>query len=317
MTYRFRTEKIAEQQCTSCNGNSRVFVFGCRLHGACTEAKALWPEVNGRYRVCATCPDRDACVGTPSKAEWLLSNMRALRDGQPVERLERIGHDEFFRRYWSTATPVVFRVDVPAWTFAGLAERFGNRQVEVQAGRDADPLYEQRSHLHKVRMGFANFLNRVATETTNDIYMTANNTGANREALKELFAEVRPLPGIIDDPKQGFLWIGPTGAVTPSHFDLTCNILWQVLGKKRVLLVAPEWQPMMDNDFHVYSRVDLSKPNSGKPVPAEVIMEKGDVLFIPVGWFHWVQTLEPCIMLSHTNFSGHKNDFYKTFPHLK
>lgn len=323
MTYRFRGAKIGEQECPTCNrnpgGSTRVFVFSCRLHGSCTDVKPLWPEVDGRYRVCNQCPDRDACVSdlaAGGKACWLLANMRALRNGRHIERLDCCPEpDEFFRRWWETCTPVVFRTAVPDWTFDDIALRFGDREVEIQAGRSDDPLYERRKHEHKAKVQFGDFIRRVTTEITNDVYMTASETGHNRAALAELLAEAPSIPALIEDQKNEFLWISPAGAITPTHHDLDCILLVQVRGQKRVVMAAPEWSPLMQNRQHVFSDLDLTAGQLPDGLqPQEVIIGAGDALFLPVGWWHHVTTLEPSIMLSYTTFVGHKSEFYKNFP---
>lgn len=38
---RHRGEKLREEKCGTCPGNSRIFVFGCALLGECTVAKKL------------------------------------------------------------------------------------------------------------------------------------------------------------------------------------------------------------------------------------------------------------------------------------
>jgi len=43
------------------------------------------------------------------------------------------------------------------------------------------------------------------------------------------------------------------------------------------------------------------------------IINEGDVLFIPIGWWHKVQSLNPSISLSFTNFKA-KNDYNHTYP---
>jgi ribosomal protein L16 Arg81 hydroxylase len=45
------------------------------------------------------------------------------------------------------------------------------------------------------------------------------------------------------------------------------------------------------------------------PVP----LNPGDVLFIPIGWWHHVRALDVSMTLTHTNFRR-RNDYYTTFP---
>lgn len=75
--YRFRGKELMTQRCPSCRGNVEVKVFECKLHTYCSEAKPVWQENDGRYHVCAVCPDRGICTGEERDD---LNRMRRLLD---------------------------------------------------------------------------------------------------------------------------------------------------------------------------------------------------------------------------------------------
>ncbi len=91
-----------------------------------------------------------------------------------------------------------------------------------------------------------------------------------------------------------FFWMGPVGTVTPVHHDLTNNFMAQVIGRKLVKLISPAHLPLVYNDFHCYSAVDLNNIDYARyPLfkhvrIEEVVLEPGDLLFLPVGWWHHV-----------------------------
>src|SRR3546814_4026553 len=97
--------------------------------------------------------------------------------------------------------------------------------------------------------------------------------------------------------REGFLWIGPRGTITPWHHDLTNNLLVQFVGRKRVRLVASHDTPLMRNHRHCYSLwgTDDLPPGAataGKPPVLECTIGPGDALFLPVGWWHHVERSE-------------------------
>ena len=138
------------------------------------------------------------------------------------------------------------------WSLDYFAEKFGDREVEVQIGRDASGNYEVEREKFRRKMTFSEFIEKVRTAgVTNDFYITANNNSANKDALPELWDDIVQIPEYLDGSSRtnGFFWFGPAGTITPFHHDLTNNFMAQVIGRKRILL-APSWDmPLMRNLF--------------------------------------------------------------------
>jgi hypothetical protein len=256
-----------------------------------------------------------------AKRDWLLECRARLEGdlGRDVQRLDRPDPQAFFRDFWTTLRPVVLTGLVDHWTALqrwGLDHfrTLGDPQIEVQGARDADPDYEANSPAHKVRMGWQAWLDLLAGDpTTNDVYVTANNGSVNREALAPLWAEIGPIPGYLEKNRMGdgFFWMGPRGTITPWHHDLTQNFLLQVRGRKKVTLASPAETPRMRNHRHCFSRFGGTTDFSAvadPPATSEVILGPGEILFIPVGWWHHVEGLDQTIGMSFTNFVW-PNDF--------
>ncbi len=268
------------------------------------------------------------------KRDWLLATYRKLERMRPgsgeVERRHRPSRDEFFEHYYAANRPVILTGamdDWPAlwcWSLADFAERFGDREVEVQYGRTASNDYEIESKKFLRAMKFADYLAQVRDAgVTNDFYMTANNNSKNKQAMPELWDDVGRMPAYLngDDPLAGFLWVGPAGTITPFHHDLTNNLVAQVVGRKRVLIV-PSWDmPMMNNLRHVFSSIDgrtlapAPAPPPGAPQVIECVIGPGEALFLPIGCMHFVEALDVSISMSFTNFVFDNNfhAFYTTY----
>ena len=103
------------------------------------------------------------------------------------------------------------------------------------------------------------------------------------------------------------LWFGPAGTVTPLHCDNRNVLFAQVQGRKHVRLIAPQFLSALANDRACYSAVDLDAVDyerfpAMRDVPVhEAVVEPGEFLFIPIGWWHAVRSLDVSMSLSFTN----------------
>jgi hypothetical protein len=268
------------------------------------------------------------------KRDWLLATYRKLNRLDPhsltIERRHRLPRREFLEEYYSTNRPVIITGmmdDWPAmkkWNLDYFAQRFGDREVEVQFGRNAGDNYEIEREKYIKKLKFADYVNKVRTAgVTNDFYMTASNNSSNKATLAGLWDDIVQIPEYLDgrDPRNGFFWMGPAGTITPFHHDLTNNFMAQVIGRKRVKF-APSWDiPLMQNNFHVFCRVDgritppRPQPQLGEAQIIECILNPGEILFLPIGGLHWVEGIDITVTMSFTNFvfDNDFSSFYTTY----
>jgi len=268
-----------------------------------------------------------------AKLAWMLTTQQRLRALAPcsIPHKADITPASFLADHYAANLPVVLDSELTDWPALDrwrpdyLKRVVGTATVEVQSGRARDPDYERNMAAHRTAMPFNLFIDRITRrDAANDLYLTAYNSAANAAALAPLHGDLGFLDKLLDPAggtPRGMLWIGPAGTFTPLHHDLTNNLLLQIIGRKRVLLVAPADTPRLYNDHHVYSRVrDLSEPHIVRRFPAldgvqvhEVILEPGDSLFLPLGWWHQVTALDFSVSITHTNFRW-LNDFHESHP---
>ena len=117
-------------------------------------------------------------------------------------------------------------------------------------------------------------------------------------------------------------WIGPKGAFTGFHCDWSQNINISIKGKKLWYLVSPEYN---DNMYPLkkfergstLSPVDIRNldenkfPLFKKAKVMKVIVEEGDAIYIPKGWWHTTLSLTPTI-----NVSFHYWSLFNFFRYL-
>ncbi|MCA3254171.1 MAG: cupin-like domain-containing protein [Alphaproteobacteria bacterium] len=243
-----------------------------------------------------------------------------------IPRVADLSSDEFLEHFYAPSRPCVIEGALagwPAlerWTPAYLKARVGSPLVEFQGARNGDPRFELLKDKHKMRAPFDAFIDAIAEARSNDAYLTAYNSASNAAALAPLYEDLGDIPNVLT-PGGGMLWIGPEGTFTPLHFDLTNNLLAQITGRKRLVLVPPSESSKMAHHRHVFSEVhDLEDPAclARHPQAANVRhftveIGPGDLLYIPVGWWHQVRSLSFSTMLTYTNFLW-PNDVFGTYP---
>ncbi|HEY0062755.1 MAG TPA: cupin-like domain-containing protein [Telluria sp.] len=96
-------------------------------------------------------------------------------------------------------------------------------------------------------------------------------------------------------------WLGPSGTVTPLHCDFDDNIFAQIWGTKRIFLAPPHHDEFLypseanailfgspfDPEAPDYAQFPLARQAS----TIECIVNPGDMLYVPAGWYHQVRAL--------------------------
>lgn len=265
------------------------------------------------------------------KREWVLDIYRKLNQMRPhalhIDHKHQLTRQQFFNDYYFTNRPVIITgmlENWPArqhWSLDYFDQLLGEQIVEVQARRNQDEHYEINSQEHKETCKFSEFIHRVRTAGhSNDVYMTANNSGRNRLALRSLWRDI----GLIDEylehqsEQDGFFWLGPAGTRTPFHHDLTNNFMAQIIGRKRVKIIPACEVKNLYNHKHCYTHVeghsiDVDRFPAMKDTQVlECVLEPGELLFLPVGCWHYVEALDVSVTMSFTNFIV-DNDHYSDY----
>jgi lysine-specific demethylase 8 len=112
-----------------------------------------------------------------------------------------------------------------------------------------------------------------------------------------------------DRPTEVLVWVGPQGTCLDFHkdnhtpLDGNQNLLAQLYGSKRVVLVSPEYDdrmypaPQAEHDY-LRSQLRLDRPDPERfplfeGVPRyETVVRPGELLYIPAHWWHYVRSLE-------------------------
>ncbi|MEN3973492.1 DUF6065 family protein [Emcibacter sp. SYSU 3D8] len=270
-----------------------------------------------------------------AKREWLLETLERQRALAPaaagIPRRENLGADEFLEHYYAVNRPVILvgeMADWPAlarWTPDYLKAAVGAATVEYQGGRTGNARFEMEKDLHRREGPFDAFMDQITRVDGNDAYITAYNSARNREALAPLSGDMGTLDKFLTTERpaaEGMMWIGPAGTATSLHHDLTNNFIGQLVGRKRLQILPASEVGRLYNDRHVFSRIaDLEDPGLDAAhwprLPGahvyEVILEPGEILFMPLAWWHQVKALDFSVTVTWTNFRW-PNDGHASYP---
>jgi ribosomal protein L16 Arg81 hydroxylase len=234
-----------------------------------------------------------------------------IADDYRIEECDALSPDVFMRRHVAGRRPVVLRGALRRcdalsdWGIAGLREKAGSEivalkswnasQIQVTSARLDDYLDSLDHYETCLQRGmFAE-----APPYLHDIPLTS--------VLPTAAVDLSSFPPAFFPAWYGADWtsfaqmfLGPTGSVTPLHFDclLTHNLFFQVWGRKRfTVLPHEELDKCYPRDWR-WSRVNVEQPDLERfPLfrgarRAEVVVEPGDLLYMPPGALHHVRSLE-------------------------
>jgi hypothetical protein len=269
------------------------------------------------------------------RREWLLEAMERQRSlsqrASQIERREGLNGQAFLDEFYAPSRPVVLTGEMdgwPAltrWTAEYLKAAVGPAPVEYQQGRTQNAQFELEKELHRSQGAFTDFIDLISRPGAgNYSYMTAYNSAANAKALAPLCADLgffsKFLTHEADQPK-GMIWIGSEGLCTSLHHDLTNNFIAQVVGRKHFKLLPANQVGKLYNHVEAFSEIaDLDTVLDFRKFPRlmgarayDVILEPGEILFLPLAWWHQAKAIDFNVTLTYTNFIW-PNDAHSHFP---
>ncbi len=204
--------------------------------------------------------------------------------------------------------PVVFREaarEWPAWSrwnMAWLSARCGSHLSPVHTGRYRRGPAARRAQRDgsTVRMSVGAWVEAVQRGEAPGYLAGCELLHAVPALGKDLLFPARSRSPLSVD----VLWLGISGQVTPLHFDRALNLNAQLRGRKRFFFFAPTraLSPLRVTWTHSHSALDLGPPLPfdalGLRPDLELYLGPGDVLFIPYGWWHRVETIEDSIAVN-------------------
>jgi len=232
---------------------------------------------------------------------------------QAVDTVDTISAEDFKNKYYKTMKPVVIKnlsKDWPAykkWTWDYFIDIVGDKEVGVYNNVKSDaytPINTADAY-----MKFGDYLKKVKEGPLDLRIFLFNIFQHAPEVVKDFTWPEHLMKGFVKN--YPMLFVGGEGSVTHMHFDIDMSHILhtQFMGKKRVLLFPFEeqhklyrkpWEVLSMANFAGYAeKFDYENfPAVRLAKGYEVILEHGDTLFMPAGYWHHMEYINSGFAMS-------------------
>ena len=232
----------------------------------------------------------------------------------PVERRSGLTREAFAAEYLEPSKPVVFTdlaKDWSAhqnWTIHHFRKQYGHFMVPVVSQNHAQP---GKNYLAAEKtIPFGEYLNLLEAGPT-DLRIFLWNIFKTAPELRRDFKIPDIMDGFVDELP--YMFFGGEGSFVGMHFDIDMShvFLNQIHGRKRVILFAPDQsRNLYQLPFTVASFVDPRNPDYNRypalanAVGYDVMLQPGETLFMPSGFWHFIEYADGGYSISLRSFGS-------------
>lgn len=249
---------------------------------------------------------------------------------KPIDRIHQPTINEF-QQYVMESQPVVITGVATKWhaysnwTPENFQQMFGNLEVPLrQSDNELDVFFGKENQQRF--LSFAQYI---------DLILHWNNPQKRPPYFGNIFLNDPEIKSLTEPILQDFafpnyfsdavrndlhLWIGAAEQKSTIHNDNYQNLNAQIYGKKAFLLFSPEQHPLLypvKIDAELWSspidpqNPDLNKyPLYDRTLGIEAILEPGEILFIPIFWWHQARAITTAINLNTWAFTKKISDYW-------
>jgi len=245
-----------------------------------------------------------------------------------IDTVTHISKSEFVKNYYETQKPVLIKglakqwASFDKWNLDYIYDKVGDQEVGLYDNKPADP--NKATNKPVKFMKFREYIRLIKSQPSD---------------LRIFFFIITDkLPAILNNftyPDLGLkyfkriptLFFGGSESRVLMHYDVDLSDLlhFQFEGKKRVLLFDNTQSPYLYQvplSVHTVYDIDYENPNYEK-FPAlryakgyEIIMEHGDALFMPSGYWHFNRYLEAGFSMSLRSLPNTAGKFLNMMNHV-
>ncbi|RDC55986.1 cupin-like domain-containing protein [Pedobacter chinensis] len=245
---------------------------------------------------------------------------------EPIPYLQGLDIADFKKNYVQRKRPVILCDFISQssafknWNYDYFRKEAGNKIVAVHGSEDAHPDYVTSPP--ERQMLFSDYLDLIEREPS-ELRLFLFNLLVYRPKLRKALKIIPPMKGFLTNFP--LLFFGGKGASVRYHYDIDMShvFLSQFEGEKRIFLFANDQSDLLYKfPFNFHGPVDLRKPDYEK-YPAlkllkgwECVLKPGETLYIPSGYWHYIQYLSQGYSVSNRALSASLTDKLKGFRNI-
>ena len=235
-----------------------------------------------------------------------------------ISSIHEITPEEFKDNFLIPQIPIVIKGltnKFPAgkkWTMDYVKNFCGDVMVDVFDNNNSN---KGSAFTHPdLKMPFREYINTIIEDKPTTLRMFLFNMFKCKPELRKDFPCPEIFKGILG--KMGYMFFGAKGITVRIHQDIDMSnvLLTQFHGKKKVVLVSPKYSDLLYRlPFNTHSLIDLDNPDYVK-YPGlkyievqECVLEPGDSLFMPSGFWHYITYVEGGFSVSYRKMAHSLN----------
>ncbi|WP_374950519.1 cupin-like domain-containing protein [Mucilaginibacter sp.] len=229
----------------------------------------------------------------------------------PIDRVDHITREDFINNYLKPRKPLVISKATdtwPAlqkWTFDYLKEIVGDQMVPLYDSSKADP--SKPINASAAEMKFGDYIDLIQKGPTDLRIFLFDPIKHAPKLLNDYRSPTDLMGGFLD--KYPNMFFGGQGSVTFLHYDIDLAHIFHTHfnGRKHIILFENKWSERLYKiPFATYALEDYDIENPDfKKFPAldgihgqETVLEHGETLFMPTGYWHWMKYLDGSFSIS-------------------
>ncbi|WP_340202267.1 cupin-like domain-containing protein [Ascidiimonas sp. W6] len=231
-----------------------------------------------------------------------------------IDTVKALSSNEFYNSYFDKK-PVIVKGGIKEtrfyknWSMDYLKQKIGSKRVILNHAPSR--LYNNAiSEIKTMEGTFHEMADRLLHKKVDNgsYYLAQSSIGQN---FPELLADLET-PAHIKESDLLLatnMWLGGAGCDSGLHYDFNHNFFLQVIGQKELVLFSPQdsdyLYPSNKEGFQHMSQIALQNvdekrfPLYAKAEPLSLVVEAGDMVYIPSYWWHNLISLELSLSINY------------------